>query len=703
MYSVSRLLLVAILLSVMGCSYVPDVLKYEEPLRQPIPPAKDSEQLVKAEQAQQAATRFNETPAVPGAKGRDSVNAKALDEPELKGKPVNVNIQNLPLPAFINEIYGNLLGLSFEIDKSLQNTKDLVTLRITEPQPLIDLFRTARQVLSSYGVDVQKVGGLYRFARQRGGKVSQTPLLVSGRNLPNVPETHRPVFQFVPLNVVTNSEVSGWLRDAYKSPQLRVAEDPKRNAIVLQGPPEAVSEAIEAIKLLDRPSMRGRNSVRIEPIYVTPQVLVRNLIKVLRGEGYAASENTERGSVSIIPLEDVNAIVAFASDRRVLEHIKKWVLQLDQPVKGTAKSGIFFYSVQNTNASELAEVLGSIIDGITPEPRLPPQVPPTGNPATAAPNPGSQANVTTVGRSLVVDSLRNAILFKGKPEEWARLLPVIRDLDKAPKQVLIEVTVAQITLTDDENLGVELVVEGLGLESLDGTGVTQGLGATSPTGSLLSGFNLILNNAGATRAVLNAFAANSRLNVISSPRVMVRSGTTASIDVGAEIPIITSQGTSPDLTTGGSSAILQSVQYRRTGTLLSVTPVVHAGRRVDLEVSQEVSSATVNQTSGISSPVINTSNVATSLSLSDGGSVLLGGLINTSVSQGENKVPLLGDIPGLGALFRAQSENKTRTELIILITPYIVESHEEAQSITEAFRSRLGQTLPVPQRRFQQP
>jgi general secretion pathway protein D len=185
---------------------------------------------------------------------------------------------------------------------------------------------------------------------------------------------------------------------------------------------------------------------------------------------------------------------------------------------------------------------------------------------------------------------------------------------------------------------------------------------------------------------------------------MVRSGEDANINVGQEVPIITSQGTSPDLQTSQGSAILQSVQYRKTGVSLSVKPVVYSESQIDLKISQSSSSAEANGLSSVPSPIISNRSINTSLSLADGGSVLLGGLISTNKTIGNTGIPLLKDIPILGHLFRSDSESITRTELVMLIIPYVLNNSQQAEDITKAFRDKISIIEPEqPQPDFQPP
>lgn len=256
------------------------------------------------------------------------------------------------------------------------------------------------------------------------------------------------------------------------------------------------------------------------------------------------------------------------------------------------------------------------------------------------------------------------------------------------REALIEVTIAEIRLTDTLNLGVEWAIRNAGI---DGNKLSFGtLGALGIGSSGLS--FAVLNDVGQTRAVVNALAKDERFSILSSPRLLTKSGSEARIQVGSEVPILTSQQ-STSTNVQGNPTILQAIQYRSTGVLLSVKPTIHAGDRIDIEVSQEVSEATTNTTSDISSPVISNRKVATNLTLKDGATVILGGLISENRDLTDTGIPFLKDVPGLGALFRTQGTTNRKTELIILITPYIIDSDEQAKTITDVFRSRFPMTL----------
>jgi general secretion pathway protein D len=639
------------------------------------------------------------TPDIPGVQGSGVLVAGAAGEPlpPLKGGAVNVNIEGMPVPAFINEFFGAILGVGFQMDSQVGRMNDLVTLRTSGPQSPQEFYRLATSILRSYGVSAEYTSGMVMFSRARDGGGSVPPLIVSGRALPEVPISHRPVFQLVELQSVRATDVVNLLNVAFKSDSLQIQPDNNRNAVVLMGKPELVRQALDAIRVFDRPYMRGRESARLEPAFVSADELSKRLVEVLGAEGYGASMyssgSTPSTAVLILPLTSANAVLVFASDRQVLEHAVEWARSIDRPNPVAGGDGLFYYMVKNTQAKEIVNTISGIrgdknvrapsrdaIDGS--------QVGVDVQPAAPAANAGADASNVAGGGDLtkgklLLDEPRNALIYQGTATDWARLLPLIQQMDKAPRQVMIEVTVAEVTLTNDEEFGVAWLAKN-DIGKFDGnvsSGTIGGLGG--------AGLNYLLDIGGTTRASLKALASRDRISVLSTPRLMVKSGEEANIDVGTEVPTISSQSTSP-IQTGGSTNILQTVQYRKTGILLNIKPVVYSDDRVDLELRQEVSEAQpLGADSGVNSPAIFNRSVSTSLSLKDGSAILIAGLMSQKHTDSNSGIPFLKDIPLLGHAFKSTTRNGTKTELVLMIVPYIIETDTQADELTRSLSQRF--------------
>lgn len=638
------------------------------------------------------------TPDIPGRSSGVLVAGAAGESlPPLKGGAVNVNIEGMPVPAFINEFFGAILGVGFQMDAQVGRMTDLVTLRTSGPQSPQEFYRLATSVLRSYGVAAEYSSGMVMFRRAQDAASSVPPLIVSGRALPEVPISHRPVFQLVELQSVRATDVVNLLNIAFKSDSLQIQPDTNRNAVVLMGKPEMVRQALDAIRVFDRPYMRGRESARLEPAFVSADELSKRLVEVLSAEGYGASLYSSGGAAStavlILPLTAANAVLVFASDREVLEHAVEWSRSIDRPNPVAGGDGLFYYLVKNTQAKEIVATISGIRgDGKTRTPSRDAidgsQVGVDVQPAAPVANAGTSTSTVAGGGDLtkgklLLDEPRNALIFQGTATDWARLLPLIQQMDKAPRQVMIEVTVAEVTLGKDEEFGVAWLAKN-DIGKFDGrvsSGTIGGLGG--------AGLNYLLDIGGSTRASLKALASRDRISVLSTPRLMVKSGEEANIDVGTEVPTISSQSTSP-IQTGGSSNILQTVQYRKTGILLNIKPVVYSDDRVDLELRQEVSEAQpIGANSGVNSPAIFNRSVSTSLSLKDGSAILIAGLMSQKQTNSNSGIPFLKDIPLLGHAFKSTTRNNTKTELVLMIVPYIIETDTQADELTRSLSQRF--------------
>src|SRR5690606_12481488 len=308
-------------------------------------------------------------------------------------------------------------------------------------------------------------------------------------------------------------------------------------AVVLYGKPDVVRNAAAAIEVFDRPYMRGRVSTRLEPAFVGAEELSRRLVDVLVAEGYGASLHTGGGvvqaaSVIVLPIGAANTVLIFAADRGVLEHAVQWARTIDQPNPTAGAEGLFYYRVQNTKAEDIVATIRGV--RAASDTRVPARdavssagaAQPATAPATAAAAAGGAGASALAKGNLVLDAPRNALIFQGSGSEWGRLLPLIKQMDQAPRQVMIEVTIAEVTLDDNEEFGVSWLARN-SQGRFDGTitaGVIGGGNGDDGDGSAFSGLTYLLDIAGETRAQLRAFADNNKVSVLSTPRLLVKSG-----------------------------------------------------------------------------------------------------------------------------------------------------------------------------------
>lgn len=602
--------------------------------------------------------------------------------PVATGQAANVtlNFDSLPLPAFIQTVYATVLKRNISIDPAVMARKDLVTVRSGKALTAVEAENSARLLLKSYGIAVQDIGGLIRIVPDNTN-AGYLPEIRRGRAMPDTPLPLRPVFQLVELQAVRNTEIVSYIKTLFGD-KIRVTDDIIRNSLLLAGNGDDVQAALEAIQMLDQPLFKGRNSIRITPLIWSAEELVKRLTEILLQEGYAvgtAKEGSVQYPITLLPIAGINSVIVFAQSKEIINHIVEWAQVLDKPAEKSVGRNFFSYQVRNTDASRLAETVQRLLGG----------TPAKATTATAASTTGAVA-APSAASSVVVDKATNTLLFRASGEEYTDIIRLLRDLDRTARQVLIEVTVAEVTLSDGMTTGVDWIfsrVNGSGRNVTASGGNTSGV-IPGNTLSTIAGLVVSqLDGSGNPRAVLNAIANDGRVSVLSNPRLLVRNGEPASIQVGDSIPVLTSQQTNS--ATGGNG-IISSIQYVETGTIMKIKPVIHSSDQVDMEIIQEISTPGETVPGGPNSPPISKRTLDTKLTLKHGTTYVLGGLISKRKEVSGRGVPFLKDIPLLGRAFKTNVESDKRTELVVMITPYIMNDDNDARAVTDAIRKQLG-------------
>ncbi|GLR11945.1 type II secretion system protein [Chitinimonas prasina] len=574
---------------------------------------------------------------------------------------ISLTFDQMPLPTFVQAVYGSILKSNFSMDPQIASRQDLVTLRTSKPQTPSEVADTARLVLKGYGVAVNDMGGGFLRIAPDSNQNAYLPQIRRGRALPDTPLPLRPVFYWVEMSTVRGGEIMSWLRTLYGS-RLQINEDAPRNAIMLSGQSEDVSAALEVIRILDQPTMKGRNSIKISPEFWAVDDFAKRLSEVLQNEGYGVGIGVSTSTpISILPINGIGSLLVFGSDAKTLEHVAKWAAYLDSSQNSRSGAGYFIYNVKHADAQAIAQTLQSIIAG-----------------GAAA------AGGKTAGARVVVSAPTNSLILQGSAEEYTQWLNLLKDLDRPVKTALIEVTVAEVKLADKFSLGVEWEWSRAPADAVKGITGTALINATAKSSGVTANF---VTDLARLKGNLSALASANRATLLFTPRIMARNGESATIQVGQEVPIITSQQSDSNTNTNNGGP-LQTVQYRTSGVVLKVRPVIHAGGRVELEISQEVSSPTATDTGVSSSPTFSTKRVDTKLSIRDGATVLIGGLIEQRGTDNNAGVPFLKDLPLVGQLFGRTQKDDDRTELLVLITPYILNDDYETEAISDALRAQ---------------
>lgn len=584
------------------------------------------------------------------------------------------------LPSFLEVVFGEVLDLPFTYGPDVAVREELVNFSVTRPVSRRELLDAVRLMLRDYGLAVVESGGVYRVVESEQFW-REAPSFVVSRSSRDTPADLRPVVQVVPLLSMDANSAVEFIRSSFEGDDdITISAAPRDNTVIVRGLPSQVRNAVAMLASLDRPRFADAVIQSFSPRFWAAEDLVRAMSEAMQAEGLQVSSMaTARRPITLLDVPTSNEVLVFAETRALADRALFWARHLDDGAEIGDEPQIFLYPVENTDAANVADVVNAVFSGgAGPGRRSDEAQSGQGEDAGAVQLRGARS-----GR-VVVDPFTNQLLFEGTATEWERMLPLFRRLDQQTPEVLIEVIIAEITLSNDTASGMEWLLSNvdIGDEEEGDIGTLGGLG--------LQAGGLTVNLRGArARAVITALNESSEVRLLATPRLAARSGGQARINVGTEVPVIVSQAATDVQQGEGGTDILQSVEYRQTGNILTIEPIVFGGGRVDLNVTLEVSEAQSNPNQSIPSPIILNRAVETQLSLEDGAAAVIGGIIEQSSNNGVTGVPLLQDVPGLGRAFRTDSSETSRTELLLLVRPYLINGPDDRAELVDVLRQSL--------------
>ncbi len=606
---------------------------------------------------------------------------------------VTATLPPQPLPQFLDTAFSDVLKTPYSMGPNVAGRTEIISVGGATNLSRRDFFRLIQTALRTYGLKVYIRGSTVAILDD-AAPTSQATEVLRSRSSADTPEGARTVIQIFQLATLEANAVVPLMQDILPPGHpVKVTADPSSNTLIITGPGRDVALAVNALRGFDKPIFAGAKVARFEPAFWSAEAFAKALRDALTAEGFKLTETLlSPRSIVILPMMTNSQVLVFTADQDMMDRVLFWAEQLDRPSSIGDQKTTFIYSVRNTDATSLGALItgqGGATQSIARPPVGVPGTPPattsTFNSAQSGGAAGGGGTVSS-GGTITVDAQGNRILFTGTATQFAQARSLLEQLDVPPAQVLVEVTIAEVTLTDSSRAGLEwFFTRALGNGTING-GTKGGLSIGS------SGLNLNFTGPDLT-AAFNAFASNNKVNILSRPRLLARSGIEASLQVGSDIPIITSQQAS-NVQAGGTSSVLQSVSYRQTGIILKLRPIVYGGR-VDMEISQEVSSQQSNGNAAISSPVILNRSVSTQISVSDGSTGVISGLIDNSYTKGNSGIPFVKDIPVLGSAFRTDTVDGSKTDLLILVTPHIVRSDEDIADLTGRLTGEINQSFRV--------
>ena len=632
-------------------------------------------------------------------------NMPEVRQPGSDSGGINLNLQDTDIRDFVQVILNDVLNENYVIDEKVAGT---VTINIIKPINKETALALLEDILAMHGAAIINKNGLYQIVpkNQVAGNLSPalTKQITAGFSV-----------NIIPLKFIAAGEMQKIL-EPFIAENASIRIDKKRNLVIVSGTQQEISAVQETIAIFDVDWLRGM-SVGLYPLdYVAPNTMKAELETVLGALDAEEDNDVLGGLVRTVAIERLQSVLLVGSTPAALREAENWLYRLDRPGESVNRH-LFVYHVQNAKADELGKILREIFNMSG---RAPAEVTQTDANRTdsyygateagptASTMPGQVRADFTSGKGtdnaglalpsgqsidIIADDTRNALLILATPEDYEMMRAALAKLDTVPLQVLIEASIIEVSLKDELGYGVEWffknnfergnVTGGRGTLDLGSPGIT----AFSPSFSYT-----VLDNIDQARIALNALEQETQVNVLSSPSLMVLDNQTAYFNVGDEIPVPARQSVSninPD------SPTVNEIQFRQTGITLSVTPRVSTSGLVTMEISQEVSNAVSTTSSNIDAPTIQQRQLESTVAVHSGETLVLGGLIQETESNAESGIPLIRRIPLLGKLFGETKKEQRRTELLVLITPRVVNDRGDVRKIMEEFRQKLQGIAPA--------
>ena len=623
----------------------------------------------------------------------------------LGNETFEVNLADADVSVAARSILGEILGISYSIDPRVTGKVSITT---AQPSTAGEILLMLESSLRSNGVAMVREADRLKLmpASEALGvaELDQSTTIQPGYGVTVLALQHVSADTILPLleNFVARAGM--------------VRQDPGRNALIFQGTASERQAAIEAAKSFDQDWLASE-SVGIFPVQNSnAAAMMTELNRVLDlGEG-----GRGRNTMRLQPIERSNSILVVAKSRTMLQRAATWIERLDANDAGS--SNLRVYRVQYLDAKQLAAMVNDIFSGTSssastedPSAQFPPgsssltdsngqdgsnNTSVTQRMADSAPSDGSSAGVgagtgivsapvspaapsSSGGAQVRVTANpdNSSILIYAPPDQQRVIEQAILALDRPSSQVAIEATIAEVSLNNDLQYGVQVFLK----SGNDGSiGLFQAAGEAAIS-RVLPGFNLLLGSETDPRVIIDALRGVTEVKVLSTPSVVVLDNKPATLQVGDEIPIVTRTAQS---VTDPQAPIVNNVEFRNTGVILKVLPKITANGTINLVIEQEISSVQQTTTATLT-PTISKRRITSTVSVTSGQTVLLGGLISERQQRGRSGVPILGDLPFVGDAFRSNKNSASRTELIVLIRPQVIRDSMDAQQIAEQMRSQL--------------
>jgi general secretion pathway protein D len=685
-------------------------------------------------------------PAVYLSDGATPQGGAFVERDDGGGSGYDLNFENAPVATVAKVILGDVLNVGYTIDPRVQGT---VTLASVRPVPKADALYVLENALRMSGVALVRDRTGYRLlpAPEAGpGSLDRSATAQAGQGV-----------TVVPLRYVSAQNIFKLL-DAFGVKAATMRADGARNTLIVSGSGTDRASAVDTILSFDADWMRGQ-SVGIFPVRNSaPEPVITEIEKIMdSGEG-----GLSQSMIKFQPIGRLNSILVVSQKPEYLKRAQTWIARLDRsdtdgvnlksyPLRyGNCKLVVamlneMLFSQSAASSTTLDNATSQIAPGagfststsISSNPvaslsALPtaaagaatPVTGPAGSALGARPAPavaatpaqdnglgglsggGAKSGLNNILQNvrITADITNNAVLVYANQEAQRIVEQTIRQIDRPQRQIAIEATIAEVTLNDQLNYGVQFflaskqgsisnVIPGISNSATVGSNTEPqssmvNAAAGALLGRVLPGFNFLIGSENSPRVILDALHGVTDVKVLSNPSLVVLDNQAATLQVGDQVPFST--GTATVLT--ANNTVVNTIDYKNTGIILRVLPRANANGNVVLDIEQEISSVAAGSTGSLT-PTISQRRVKSSIAVTSGQTVLLAGLISETENKQRQGLPILDSIPGVGDAFSHQTNARARTELILFIRPTVIKDGVDAHVIAEEMRSKMNSRL----------
>ncbi len=658
------------------------------------------------------------------------------------GSDYLMNFDDIALPDFIDAMMSGVFKYNYLITDQIKAMPNRFTIKMTEDLKTERAFQLFKSILTMYSVSVEKRENTYLFDVAKTATLTLKGPLVYGRKMPDrLPVgADEEVTFMVPFYNISPETIKPIIIGQLNS-RSQVFSIPELNLLVMSGNYEEIRYTLSFIDLLDRAQFKDKSVVMITPEYWDIAEFEDKIRMLLIAEGITIDAMEKTRGILFIPIEKLNSLIVISPNKEWVDRVLYWLGKLDVAEAAGEAKKVYSYKLKNVDVEGVADVLhsyrtgsavtntgsynkslglssgkgGSSSSGLgqggksgeaATEPGKNP--PTTTEQKTGNTRRSSYTSIGADGNEEAIDNVSiipvfetNSLIIVATPVEYKKYQDIIKRIDVPRNQVFVEVIIGEVSLDKTTQLGLEFWINRYLYRTSFGTkgglGVYKG---TDTSGNTLTptGSNFLVNGTlpGTQFEVLiNALVENSKINIISTPKITVLENEEAEISVGSDVPVIASESAVPTAQTGTAYYPFRSVQYINTGIILRVKASILTDNKIALVLEQEISEALENKKSDIASPEILKRKIKTTMVVNEGEIAFIGGLFQNKMTTSGKGIPLLSKIPLLGNLFKNSSNQQKKTELVVFINSKTIRQSNDMKDIVEGVKKMYSDKIPI--------